>query len=106
MLPDIVVWGLIASIGSIFFGPEVSQMAGMNLAIILLFLYFLQGLSVVTHILKTKSFPKWAWIIVFVLIPLNPMFFGLVIGMGLFDIWVDFRKIRVVPPPDPMRPME
>jgi len=106
MLPDVMVWVLIASVGSMFFGPGISQVAGMNLVIILLFLYFLQGLSVVTHILKSKKFPRWAWIIVFVLIPLNPMFFGLVVGMGLFDIWVDFRKIRVTPPPDSMSSVE
>jgi uncharacterized protein YybS (DUF2232 family) len=106
MLPDVMVWVLIASIGSMLFGPGISQAAGMNLAIILLFLYFLQGLSVVTHILKSKKFPKWAWVVIFVLIPLNPMFFGLVVGMGLFDIWVDFRKIRVTPPPDSMDSVE
>ena len=100
MLPDVAVWVLIAALGSIFLGPEISRVLGMNLAIILVFLYFLQGLSVVTHILKTKAFPKWVWIIVFILIPLNPMFFGLVFGMGLFDIWVDFRKVRVTLPPD------
>jgi uncharacterized protein YybS (DUF2232 family) len=105
MLPDVMVWVLIASIGSIFFGPGISRVLGMNLAIILVFLYFLQGLSVVTHILKAKAFPKWVWIIVFILIPLNPMFFGLVVGMGLFDIWVDFRKIRVTPP-DSMNSVE
>jgi uncharacterized protein YybS (DUF2232 family) len=104
MLPDVMVWVLIAAIGSIFFGPEISQVAGTNLTIILLFLYFLQGLSVVTHILKKKAFPKWVWVVVFVLVPLNalflglaPMLMGLVMGMGLFDIWVDFRKIRVTP---------
>lgn len=106
MLPDVMIWVLIASIGSMFFGPDISQMAGMNLTIILLFLYFFQGLSVVTHIFKTKRFPKWVWVIVFILILLNPMFFGLVLGMGLFDIWVDFRKIRVTPPTDSMNSME
>ncbi len=113
MLPDAIVWALIASIGSLFFGPGISQVAGMNLTIILVFLYFLQGLSVVTHILKTKAAPKWVWIIVFILIPLNsmflglaPMFLGLVMGIGIFDIWVDFRKIRVTPPPDSMNSME
>jgi len=98
MIPDVIVWVLIASVGSIFLGPGISQALGMNLAIVLVFLYFLQGLSVVAHILKTKAFPKWVWIIVFILILLNPMFFGLVVGMGLFDIWADFRKIREAPP--------
>jgi uncharacterized protein YybS (DUF2232 family) len=106
MLPDVMVWVLIASTGSMIFGPGISQVVGMNLVIILLFLYFFQGLSVVTHILKSRKFPRWVWFIVFILIPLNPMFFGLVVGMGLFDIWVDFRKIRVTPPPDSMSSME
>jgi uncharacterized protein YybS (DUF2232 family) len=113
MLPDVMVWVLIASVGSMLFGPGISQVAGTNLVIILLFLYFLQGLSVVVHILKKKALPKWVWIVVFILIPLNsmflglaPMFLGLVMGMGLFDIWVDFRKIRVTPPPDSMDSME
>lgn len=106
MLPDVAVWGLIASVGSIFFGPGISQAAGMNLTIIFLFLYFLQGLSVMTHIFKAKAFPKWVWIVSFLLILLNPMFFGLVMGMGLFDIWVDFRKIRVTSPPESTNSME
>ena len=106
MLPDVMVWVLIASTGSMIFGPGISQVVGMNLVIIFLFLYFLQGLSVVTHILKSRNSPRWVWFIVFILIPLNPMFFGLVVGMGLFDIWVDFRKIRVTPPPDSMSSME
>lgn len=106
MLPDVTVWVLIAAVGSIFLGPEFSHILGMNLTIVLLFLYFFQGLSIVTHILKAKSFPKWVWIIIFILVLLNPMFFGLVVGMGLFDIWVDFRKIRVVSPPNSRDSME
>ena len=82
MLPDVVVWVLIASVGSMVFGPGISQVAGMNLAIFFLFLYFLQGLSVVTHILKSKSFPKWAWVVVFILIPLNPHVFWVGGGNG------------------------
>lgn len=106
MLPDIMVWVLIASVGSILFGPGISYFAGMNLVIALLFLYFLQGLAIVTDILRSKAFPKWVWVLVFILILLNPMFFGLVVGMGVFDIWVDFRKIRVTPPPDSMNSVE
>jgi uncharacterized protein YybS (DUF2232 family) len=106
MLQDVMVWVLISSVGSILFGPGIIQIVGMNLTVILLFLYFLQGLSIVAHILKTKALPKWVWIVAFILIPLNalflglaPIFLGLVMGLGLFDIWVDFRKIRVTPPP-------
>ncbi|MEE8206331.1 MAG: DUF2232 domain-containing protein, partial [Nitrospinaceae bacterium] len=106
LFPDELVWVLIGSVGALFISEGMLGTVGLNLAIILSFLYFFQGLSVVTHIFKTKGFPKWVWAIVFILILLNPMFFGLVLGMGLFDIWVDFRKIRGTPPPDSMNSME
>jgi len=99
MLPDVLVWVLISSIGSLMMGMGLIRTLGMNFAFVSLFLYFFQGLAVVAHILKAKSFPAWVWVIVFGLILLNPMFMGLVIGAGLFDIWADFRKIRVTAPP-------
>ncbi len=102
MLPDVLVWALIGGFVSLFLSGGFLQTVGMNLVFILLFLYFLQGLAVVAHILTAKAFPKWVWIIVFFLILLNPLFMGLVMGLGLFDIWVDFRKIRVTAPPDSM----
>ena len=99
MLSDGMVWILIASLATLFVGSGFSLAVGMNLSIVFVYLYLLQGLAVVTFILKAKAMPKWVWVIVFVLIPLNPMFLGLVIGIGLFDIWLDFRKIRVMAPP-------
>jgi uncharacterized protein YybS (DUF2232 family) len=106
MLPDILVWVLIGSIGSLMMGMGLIQTLGMNLAFVSLFLYFFQGLAVVAHILKAKNFPAWIWVIVFGLILLNPMFMGLVIGAGLFDIWADFRKIRITAPPASRNSME
>ncbi len=107
MLPDALVWGLIGGFGFLFLGDGFLRTVGMNLVFILLFFYFLQGLVVVAHILAAKALPKWVWIIVFFLVLLNPLFMGLVMGLGLFDIWVDFRKIRVIaPPPDSGGPVE
>lgn len=106
MIPDVLVWVLIGSIGSLFMGAGLIRILGMNMAFIAVFLYFFQGLAVVAHVLKTKKLPAWVWVIVFGLILLNPMFMGLVIGAGLFDIWVDFRKIRAALPPDSMNSME
>ncbi|MCH7498973.1 MAG: DUF2232 domain-containing protein, partial [Nitrospinae bacterium] len=70
--------------------------------VILLVLYLFQGLAVVVHILTAKAFSKWVWIVIFALILFQPMFMGVVMGIGLFDIWVDFRKIRKTPPPGSM----
>ncbi len=102
VLPDTLVWLLIGSVGGLIVGEGLLLNAGMNLTVILLVLYLFQGLAVVVHILTAKAFAKWVWVVIFALILLQPMFMGLVIGIGLFDIWVDFRKIRNAPPPDSM----
>lgn len=106
MFPDALVWLLIGSVGALFFGEGLLRAIGMNLAFILLVLYLFQGLAIAVHILKAKAFPKWVWVIVFALILLQPMFMGLVMGIGLFDIWVDFRKIRNSASPDSTDTME
>ncbi len=102
LCPDTGVWVLIGSVAGLIVGEGLLRTAGMNLTVILLVLYLFQGLAVVAHILTAKAFPKWVWVVIFGLILLQPMFMGVVIGIGLFDIWVDFRKIRNAPPPDSM----
>ncbi len=100
--PDPLVWLLIGSVGALIVGEGLLRTAGLNLTIILLVLYVFQGLAVMVHFLTAKAFPKWVWVVVFALILFQPIFMGLVMGVGLFDIWVDFRKIRNGPPPDSM----
>jgi len=68
--------------------------AGLNLFVIMLVIYFAQGMSIVTHFLKARKVPVFLWIALFILIFAQPLFIGLVAGIGVFDIWVDFRKIR------------
>ena len=102
MFSDSLVWLLIGSVGALIVGEGLLRTVGLNLTVILLVLYLFQGLAVVVHILTAKAFSKWVWIVIFALILFQPMFMGVVIGIGLFDIWVDFRKIRKTPPPGSM----
>nr|NIQ01033.1 DUF2232 domain-containing protein [Nitrospinaceae bacterium]NIR55072.1 DUF2232 domain-containing protein [Nitrospinaceae bacterium]NIS85481.1 DUF2232 domain-containing protein [Nitrospinaceae bacterium]NIT82319.1 DUF2232 domain-containing protein [Nitrospinaceae bacterium]NIU44537.1 DUF2232 domain-containing protein [Nitrospinaceae bacterium] len=101
VLPDGMVWLLIFAVGSQFLGEGLPRTVGLNGALVLVTLYFFQGLAIVLHILKAKAFPRFVWVIVFALIALQPMMMGLVIGIGLFDIWLDFRKVRTTTPPLP-----
>ncbi len=102
MFSDSLVWLLIGSVGALIVGEGLLRTVGLNLTVILLVLYLFQGLAVVVHILTAKAFSKWVWIVIFALILFQPMFMGVVMGIGLFDIWVDFRKIRKTPPPGSM----
>lgn len=95
VLPDFLIWGLILSAASLsFIGSPVGQV-GMNLFAMALLVYLFQGLAILVHILESKRVPKFLWVLVFFIIIIQPILMGLLIGLGIFDIWVDFRKLKL-----------
>lgn len=92
--PENFVWGLIAAGAALFFGRGMVSDAGLNIFIVMTVIYFAQGMSIVIHFLKQRKVPVFLWLVLFLIIFAQPLFIGLVAGMGVFDIWVDFRKIR------------
>ncbi|CAI2718556.1 DUF2232 domain-containing protein [Nitrospina watsonii] len=100
LIPDNWVWFFIIGTGLAVLADGYLRALGLNLFIVLGGLYFLQGLAIFLHILKAKNIPKVFWFLGFALIFMQPMLVGLVGGLGLFDIWIDFRKIRSAPAED------
>jgi uncharacterized protein YybS (DUF2232 family) len=93
--PDNLVWGFIFSGVALFLGQGLVADAGLNVFLVMLCIYFAQGLSIVVHFLKARKVPIFFWFVLFILIFAQPLLIGLLAGLGVFDIWVDFRKIRV-----------
>ena len=93
-MPDWVVWLVIAA-GVLIIVPERSaQVAGLNALIILLFLYLLQGLAIVQFFFRQKSIPGYLRALFYALIVLYQYLLVFISAVGLFDIWVDFRKMN------------
>jgi len=46
------------------------------------------------HFLKARNVQVFFWFVLFILIFVQPLLIGLVAGLGVFDIWADFRKLR------------
>jgi uncharacterized protein YybS (DUF2232 family) len=100
-MPDKVVWLVIAA-GILMVVPEeVARIVGLNALIIVLFLYLLQGLSIVQFFFRTRSIPKTLRVLFYALIVLYQYLLVLISAIGLFDIWIDFRKLNG-PVQDPM----
>jgi uncharacterized protein YybS (DUF2232 family) len=93
-LPAGLIWALILSGFAIFTPVEPVALVGRNLLAALLPLYFLQGLAVVSSYLQRKTYPAAVkgliYALLFVLNPL-PM---IITGVGVFDLWIDFRRPR------------
>ncbi len=94
ILPDQAVWGFIGSFGAMFLGGGALKWVGMNIFIVMTTLYFFQGLAIILAILKAKNASGLVTGIVFLLVLTQPPLMGMVVGLGLFDVWIDFRKIR------------
>ncbi|HTZ39110.1 MAG TPA: YybS family protein [Syntrophales bacterium] len=93
-LPDWVVWLVIAA-GVMMIVPEpITTVIGMNTLIVLLFLYLLQGLSIVQFFFKKKNIPRYLRALFYTLIVLYQYLLLFISAVGLFDMWVDFRKMN------------
>ena len=90
--PEYTVFGLIGLSVLMFFPMGVITIIALNCLIILLFVYFFQGIAVVSFFFQKKRAPFALRFFFYILIAIQPLFMFLVIGFGLFDTWFNFRK--------------
>ena len=93
--PFFLIFAVIIFSAMVFFVSGPLKFIAINSLIILMFIYFFQGIAVVSFFFQKKSAPYALRIIVYMLIAIQPLFLTLVIGFGLFDTWANFRKIDV-----------
>ncbi|MDT8421285.1 MAG: DUF2232 domain-containing protein [Desulfuromonadales bacterium] len=93
-LPAPLIWALILSGFALLVPQELLQLVARNALALLLPLYFLQGLAVVSNFLQRRALPPllkgMIYLMVFIFNPL-PL---IVTGVGVFDLWIDFRRPR------------
>ncbi len=95
--PDHLAFGLIALAVLVFFTSGVLKFIAVNLLIILLFVYFFQGIAVVSFFFQKKRTPFAIRFFFYLMIAILPQFLLLIIGCGLFDTWINFRKLDTAP---------
>lgn len=93
-LRDRYVWLVIIS-GLLLIPPFTGvKIIGLNVLIIMLFLYLFQGLSVIHFYFDAKRVPTVIRLIGYFLIFAQQFVMLLVVGLGLIDVWADFRKLQ------------
>ena len=93
-LPALLIWLLIVAGFSLLVPLPELALLGRNLLAVLLPLYFVQGLAIVSCFLQRKKWPPALKGLIYVLVfLLNPLPL-VVTGVGVFDLWVDFRRPR------------
>ena len=91
--PEWLIWGVIAC-GAIMLAPVGGiRLLAINGLLVLLTIYFMQGIAIVSFYFEKKGLPRFVKVALYALIAFQQLFLLVVIGIGLFDMWVDFRKI-------------
>jgi len=92
--PEHLVWGVIGC-GLVLLIPSGSvKLIGLNGLIMLMAVYFFTGIAIVSFYFERKRFPRLLRIFLYSLIALQQFVLILVIGLGFFDVWLNFRKIK------------
>ncbi len=99
--PDFVVWLFIIS-GAFMFVPQKDMnFVSLNVFLIVCFIYFLQGLAIASFLFQSKNVPFFLRYLFYFLIAVQQFLMVPIMAIGLFDIWIDFRKlIHKTPPAD------
>lgn len=93
--PEPLVWVLIACGFSLFTpGPDFLNTLAINILLVIGACYFLQGLAIVAYFFDKSRVPYFLRMVTYLLIIFQQIFTLLVVGLGLFDLWGDFRRLK------------
>ena len=91
--PEKLVWGTIGCGVALMLPSTGIKLIGLNGILILMMIYFLHGIAIVAYFVDKKKFPRIARTFIYSLIAIQHVFALMVIGLGFFDLWVNFRKL-------------
>lgn len=89
---DYLVWILIVSGAGLLIPLLWIKFTALNLLILCLFIYFLQGIAIIEFFFKRKKAPFYLRFLFYFLIMIQQYLMFFVVAAGLFDLWIDFRK--------------
>jgi uncharacterized protein YybS (DUF2232 family) len=87
-----LVWIFIISDGLFFVPNKNINFFSLNIFLVTCFIYLLQGLAIVSFFFQNKNVPIFFRYLFYFLIAVQQFLMIPIIAVGLFDIWIDFRK--------------
>ncbi len=91
---DHLVWTVISCGLMLLLPVQALNLIALNGLIVLMTLYFFQGIAIVSFYLEKRNFPPILKSFCYGLIFLQQFLTLIVIGIGFFDTWLNFRKLE------------
>lgn len=92
--PGNLVWAAIAAGAVLVLVPATGwRLMGINALLVLMVIYFIQGIAVVSFFFETRKVPRTFRALLYITIAVQHFFVLTVVCVGFFDVWIDFRKL-------------
>lgn len=92
-VPEYLVWAVILLGLALMLPGEAARAVSINCLIVLMLVYFFQGIAVVSFFFQKKNSPMFLRVLCYSLIAVQIYVLIMVILLGFFDNWLNFRKL-------------
>lgn len=92
---DELIWVAIAGLGLGLIGSGLAAELGLNLLLVMVVLYAVQGLALMRFLAWRRGIPRWLEVLFYLALLLaSGIALVVVAGLGLLDTWFDWRHLR------------
>jgi uncharacterized protein YybS (DUF2232 family) len=92
--PEWLIWVLLAAGFGMFVPVPALAVAAMDAFVCVAAVYFCQGLAIMAFYFKALAIPPWVRGLIYFVTIIQPVLAALVCAAGIFDLWVDFRRLK------------
>jgi uncharacterized protein YybS (DUF2232 family) len=91
--PEHLVWFAIGCGLLLVLSGNGLRLISISGLLVLMVVYFFQGIAIVSFYFEKKRFPRLLKIFMYSIIAVQQILLFFIIGLGFFDIWMNFRKL-------------
>jgi uncharacterized protein YybS (DUF2232 family) len=91
---ELLIWLLIAAGFAQLADTPIITIPALNVLVIIILLYFLQGLATISTIITRQPFAGVIRVMLYLMLLFQPYLAALIAAFGIFDLWGDFRAPR------------
>lgn len=92
--PEWLIWLLLGTGFGMFVPVPALRVAALDVFVCAAAVYFCQGLAIMAFYFKTLTIPSWVRGLIYFVTIIQPVLAALVCAAGIFDLWIDFRRLK------------
>lgn len=92
--PEWLIWVLLAAGFGMFVPVPALAVAALDAFVCVAAVYLCQGLAIMAYYFKALVIPPWVRGLIYFVTIIQPVLAALVCAAGIFDLWVDFRRLK------------